>query len=185
MGEETFAIIPRFGSSAPVSSIMTSSEKGYSLSFTTQGCPLYLFPLSPHFCRTHGIPFIIQHFPAWGLLLQTLVAWEMLASLEVSQNFEVTTSHHRDVLATNTAVEMARVSRNIFGPSHKKLPNIQHHWHPKLSSNCTSFWTATLDGAHPCHSHRHLCRWFHPIEEQHGMVSAQPAPTGSKHYLIM
>ena len=75
-------------------------------------------------------------------------------------------------------------NRNGCGPSHKKLTNITAP--PTLSSLCKSFWTSIFDGNHPCHSHHHrLCRWCHPIEEQHGMASALPAPTGSTHHLIL
>ena len=142
----------------------------------------YLLPLSLHFCKTHGIPLIIQHFPAWRLQPQTLVAGKMFAALEVSQIFVLTMSQHKDVLATNMAKEMAAFCRNTCGPSHKKMPNIKG---PKFSSCCTSFCTVTVDGAHPCHSHRRLCRSCRPTEEQHGMASAIPTPTGSKHHLIL
>ena len=43
MREETFAITPRFRSNEPVSSTMTSSENGYTLSPTTKGA-LIIFP---------------------------------------------------------------------------------------------------------------------------------------------
>ena len=88
-----------------------------------QKSPHYL-PLSLHFCWTHGISLIIQHFPAWRLQPQTLVAGKMFAALEVSQNFLVTMSHYRDARVTNAATETARFCRNICVHSHKKLPNI-------------------------------------------------------------
>ena len=49
---------------------------------------------------------------------------ENVCSPEVSQNLVVTMSQHRDVFATNTAIEMAGFCRNICRPSQKKLPNI-------------------------------------------------------------
>ena len=121
MREETLAMIPRFGSTAPISSTMTSLEKGYSLSLTTNGA-LIIFSR----CRltSAGIPRIIQHLPAWRLQPQTLVAWAMFAALEVSHNLLVAMSQYRDVLAANTAIERAGLCRNIYGPSQKKLTNI-------------------------------------------------------------
>ena len=77
-----------------------------------------------YLCWTHGIPLVIQHFPAWHLQSQTLVARKMFAAVEVPQFFVVTMSQHGHILATNTAIEMAGFCRNIRGPSHKKLPNI-------------------------------------------------------------
>ena len=132
MREKTLAIIPRFGSTSPVSLTMMSSENATPVSHV-QRSPHYLLQLSLHFWRTHGIPLIIQHFPAWRLEPQTLVPGKMLAALEVSQNFVVTMSQYRDVLATSTAIEMAGLCCNVCGPSHKKLPNITG---PKLSSSC-------------------------------------------------
>ena len=155
MGEETFAIIPRFASTAPVSSTMTSPEKVYSLS-PDQRSPHYLPPLSLHFCRTHGIPLIIQHLQAWRLQPQTLIACEMFAALEVSQNFVVKLSQYRDVLATNTAIEMAGFCRNICGPSHQKLPNIigrrsflylVRHFEPQSSTGLTHVTIIAACGA--------------------------------------
>ena len=87
-----------------------------------QRSPHYLLPLALYFCWTHGIPLIIQHFPSWRLRLQTLVARKVFAALEVPQNFVVTMSQHRHVLATNLA--MTEFCRKICGPSHKTLPNI-------------------------------------------------------------
>ena len=40
--------------------------------------------LSLNFYRTHGIPFLVQHFPVWRVQDQALVAWKMFAALEVS-----------------------------------------------------------------------------------------------------
>ena len=84
--------------------------------------------LSLYFCRKSGIPFIVQQFPAWQLQPQTLVAWKMLAALEVSQNFMVTMSQNRNVLTTNTAIKLAGLCCNISGPSNKKLTNIAWHY---------------------------------------------------------
>ena len=84
----------------------------------------YFFTLALHFCWTHGIPLIIQHFQAWRLQPQTLVAVKMFAAPEVQQKLVVTMSQHRHVLATTSAIEMTGFCRNICGPSHKKLPNI-------------------------------------------------------------
>ena len=89
-----------------------------------QRSPHYLLPLALYFCWTHVIPLIIQHFPAWRLQPQTLVAGKIFAALEVPQKFVVTMSQHRHILATNTAIEMAEFCCKICGPSHKKLPNI-------------------------------------------------------------
>ena len=83
----------------------------------------YLRPLSPYVCWIHSIPLIIQHFTARRVQPQTLVAEKMFAVLGVPHNFVVTLSQHRDVLATNKAIEMAGICRNICGPSHKELPN--------------------------------------------------------------
>ena len=59
----------------------------------------------------------------------------------------------------------------------------QHHWYLTFSSFSKFFWTPFFAGAHRCHSHRRLCRWCHPIEEQHGSASALPAPTSSERHL--
>ena len=57
-----------------------------------QRSPHYSLPLSLHISSFHGLPRLVQHFPVWRLQPQTLVAWKMLAALEVSQNLMVTMS---------------------------------------------------------------------------------------------
>ena len=164
MREETFAITPRFPSTAPVLSTMTSSENGYSLSLTTKGqrSPQYLLPLLLYFCWTYRIPLKIQHIASWRLQPQTLVAGKMFAALEVLQIFVVTMSQHKDVLATNTQNKWLGFVVTSAGPVTMNCPTLLA---PKFSSSCTSFWTVTVAGAHPCCSHRNLCHWCRPPKE--------------------
>ena len=121
MGEETYAITPRFVSTAPVSSTMTSSENGYSLSLTTKRALIILSRWRP---TSAGLPLIVQHFSAWRLQLQTLVARKVFAALKVPQNLVVIMSQHRHLLATNSPIKMTGFCCNICGPSHKGSPNI-------------------------------------------------------------
>ena len=82
----------------------------------------YLLPLSLHLFWTHDIPLIIQHFPAWRLQSQKLVTGEMFAAPEVSQNFMVTISQYRDVLAPNTAEETLGFVATSVSPVTKNCP---------------------------------------------------------------
>ena len=87
-----------------------------------QRVPHYLLPLSLYFCWTHGIPLIIQDFPAWRLQPQTLVAGKIFAALEVPQIFVVTMSQHRNVLLTNTAKKWLGFIATSAGPVTKNCP---------------------------------------------------------------
>ena len=98
-------------------------KRGLSVSHE-QKSPHYSLPLTTWFFKIHGIPFIVQHFPACRLRGQTFVAWKMLASLEVSQIFLLTISQNRDVLTRNMAKEMAGLCRNHCGLGHKKPTDI-------------------------------------------------------------
>ena len=127
-------------------------------------------------------PGISQHFPAWCLQPQTLIARKIFFALEVPQILVVTMSQHRHVLVTNSAIKMTRFCCNIRGLSHKESPNITR---PKFSSFCTFFWNVTAAGADVNCSHWHLCKWCRPTEEEHGMASFLLAPIVSKHHLIL
>ena len=130
MREETLANIPRLGSTAPVSSTMTFSEKRVIFVSYDQRSPHDTLSLSLYLFRTHGIPLIVQHLPACCLQPQTLIVGKMLAALEVLQNLMMTMSENRDVLATDAAVKLPRLCRNICGPSHKKpAACLPHHLH--------------------------------------------------------
>ena len=59
----TLVIIPRLGSTAPVSLTMMSSKKGTPCLSRPEN-PHYSLPPSLYFSRTHDIPVIVQHFPA-------------------------------------------------------------------------------------------------------------------------
>ena len=89
-----------------------------------QRSPHCLLSLALYLCCTHDVPLIVEHFPAWSLQPQTLVARKVFAALEVPQNLVVTMSKHQHVLATNSAIKMTGFCRNIFGPSRKESPNI-------------------------------------------------------------
>ena len=98
-----------------------------------QSRPHDFLPLSLYFCRTHGIPLIIQQFPAGRLQPQTLVASKMLATLEMLQNSVVTMCQNNDVFTMNTAIKMAGLCRSICGATNKKLTKIAcpaHLLHP-------------------------------------------------------
>ena len=88
--------------------------------------PHYPLSLALYFCWTHAVPLIIQHFPAWRLQPQTLIARKVFAAPKVPQNLVVTMSQHQHDLATNSAIKMTGFCRNISGPSHKESPNITH-----------------------------------------------------------
>ena len=127
MPDETLAITPRFGSTAPVLSTMTSSANGYSLSLTTKGA---IMMLSCWRSTSAGlmtyVPLIVKHFSAWRFQPQTLIARKVFASLKVPRNLMLTMSKHRHVLATTSAIKMTGFCRNIYGPSHKELSNITY-----------------------------------------------------------
>ena len=73
-------------------------------------------------------------------------------------------------------------SQHLWAQSQK---TDKHHQPPTLSSFCKCFWTAIFAETHPCHSHRRLCPWCHPIGEKHRTASVLSAPAGSKHHLIL
>ena len=72
------------------------------------------------------------------------------------------------------------LSQHLWAQS-ERIP--QHHSFPMLASSYMFFWKVTA--AHQHRSRRHLCRWYHPTEEEHGMPSVQLAPANSKHHLIL
>ena len=61
----------------------------------------------------------------------------------------------------------------------------QHYSSPKLSFSWTFSLDVTSAGAHQNRFRRHLCQWYHPTEEEHGIASVLLAPIGSKHCLIL
>ena len=86
--------------------------------------PHDLHSLALYLCWTHDVPLIVKHFPAWRPQPQTLIARKVFAALEVPQKLVMTMSQHRNVLATNSAVKMTGLCRNICRPSHKESPNV-------------------------------------------------------------
>ena len=120
MREETLAIIPRLGATAPMSSTMTSSEKGYALSLTSKGALFILSLLLQDSWHSPHSPTI----PSLASPTSNVGCVEKLAALEVSQNFVVTMSQNDDVFTTNAATNMALFCRNICDPSHKKRTKI-------------------------------------------------------------
>ena len=61
----------------------------------------------------------------------------------------------------------------------------QHHSFNKLASSCTFFWNVTAGEAHQHRSRHHVCQWYRPTAEEHGMASVPPAPVDSKRLLIL
>ena len=158
MREETFAITPRFGSTEPVSSTMTSAENGGSLS---QRSPHFFLPLSLYFCWTHGIPLILQHVPAWCLQPQTFVAGKILlgSAAKIRGDHESAQTHPCQKFANR----IDRVlSQHLSAQSQETA---QHHSPPKPSSSCTSSWNVNVAGARPCRSRHNLCQRYRPTEE--------------------
>ena len=117
MRDETFAITPRFGSK--ISFVNNDVFGKWVLPvYHDQRNPHYILPLALYFCWNHAIPLIIHQFPAWRLQSQTLVSRKVVAALEVPQNFVMTMSQHRHILATNPAMEMTGFCSNVCGHSH-------------------------------------------------------------------
>ena len=61
----------------------------------------------------------------------------------------------------------------------------QHHSFPKLSSSYTISCNVTAARAHQHRFRHHLCQWYRPTEEEHGMAFLPPAPVDSKRHLIL
>ena len=55
-----------------------------------QRSPHDLFSLALYLCWTHDVPLIIEHFPAWRLHPQPLIARKVFAALEVPQDLVMT-----------------------------------------------------------------------------------------------
>ena len=89
-----------------------------------QRSPHDFFALALYLCWTHDVPLIVKRFPAWRPQPQTLIARKVFAALEVPQNLVMTMCQHRNVLATNSAVKMTGLCRNICRLSHKGSPNV-------------------------------------------------------------
>ena len=181
MREETFAITPRFGYTAPVSS-MTSSEKGYSLSLTTKGALIIFsrwrstsaehmaFPSESSTSR-RGVSNLRRSsrgkcFLPWKYPQNSWWTW-------VSTDMSL-----RQILLQNDRV----LSQHLWAQSWRIA---QHHSSPKFSSFCTFSWNVTVAEAHLCRSRCNLCHWCCPTEEEHGMTSVLLAPIFSKLHLIL
>ena len=160
---------------------MTSKEKGYSLSLTTKRALSFLSRCRSTSAGLMAIPSYSNTFqPSVSNFIRRLrgkcllpwkcrkISWPWVRTEKSLQKYG-----NRNGWA---------LSQCLWAQSQK---TDQHHWSPTLCSFCTSFRTAFFAGAQPCHSHRRLCRWFHPIEEQHRTASAVPTPTGSRYILIL
>ena len=48
-----------------------------------------------------------------------------------------------------------------------------------------TFWNVTAAEAHQQRFRHHLCQWYRPTEEEHGMASVPLAPVDSKRHRIL
>ena len=115
MREETSAITPRFGSTAPVSSTVTSCENGYSLSLTTKGALItfsrWRSPQSP------ALPSLA--FPTSDVDRGESVCCPGSAAKSGGDQESTQTRP-----CNKFCKKMIEFRRNICGPSHKQSPNI-------------------------------------------------------------
>ena len=182
MRDETLAFTPRFGSTAPVSSTMTSSENGCSLSLTTKGALMI-------FSRWRSTSAGLITFPSLSTTSRPgvsnrkrwsrgkcLLPWKC-RKISWWPWFSTDTSL-RQILQKNDWV----LSQHLWAQSQRIA---QRHSLPKLFSFSTSSWNVTCAVAHQHHSHHHLCQWYRPTEEEHGMATVPPAPVHSKPHLIL
>ena len=182
MREETFAITPRFGSIAPVSSTLMYSENGYSLSFTTKGALMI-------FSRWRSTSAGLMMFPSYSSTSQLGISNRKRWSRESVCCPGSTAKSRGDHESAPTRPCGKFCNKNDWVLSHHQWAqsqrSAQHHSFPNLSSSCTFSWDVTVAGAHQHRFRHHLCQWCRPIEEEHEKASVWLAPVDSKHHLTL
>ena len=123
MGEEIFAIHPSFGSTAPVSSTMKSSQKRYSLSLTPKEPSLSCSAVTPvlhnSWHSSHNLTFLSLGSPTSNVGRGENVCCPGSVA-KIRGGHESTQTHPYDKCSKKVTGFCPKICR----PSHKKLPNL-------------------------------------------------------------
>ena len=153
MREETLAMIPRLGSTAPVSSTLTSSGERYSRpkqpSLSSPAVTILLQD-SWHPPQSPTLPSLASPTSNFGRVEKTCCPVRV-AKFRGDHESEQRRPYDKYCNEKSWAFFLTSVSPV------KKID--RHHWSPTPSSFYMSVCIAFFDGAHPCHFQHYLCHF--------------------------